>query len=147
MPAPIVHRLVPVAALLFAVVLVAAGCTRVQGPREWSSTAELVSGGTVTVSVRDNSGRIDDIAIDPAGVAVPAGVVNVPGKPNVVLIPWTGGACDRTTAFTINGAGDRLAITIRTTVAPGECDAIGVGHVLRLTATDALPAASITWTP
>jgi hypothetical protein len=146
MPGIAAHRLAPFAVALLVLTLIA-GCTRIQGPREWTMTAERSSGETYTVSVRDNSGRIEDVSVDPVGVAVPAGIANAPGQPNVVLIPWTGGACDRTTAFAINATATGLALTIRTTVAPGGCDAIGIGHVLQLRSSQPLPPAAITWTP
>jgi hypothetical protein len=125
--------------------LALAGCVgSLRGPREWNASAELVAGGTFVISVRDTSGRIDDVEIDPAGVAVPDEITNPAGQPNVVLVPWVGGACDQRTDIPIEARGGGIALTVHTTVAPGPCDAMGVLHVLRLTSLDALPAAAVT---
>lgn len=138
------------ATAMFAIALTLAACTTITGPRGWSQTVEFVGGGTHTIDVRDTSGRIDDVEIDPANVtAAPDAVANPAGQPNVLLVRWTGGACDERTDIAIAPAGQGLAITIRTTVRPGACNAIGIGHVLRLTAGDPLPAnvVSVTTTP
>lgn len=132
--------------LMLVLALSLAGCARITGPREWTATAELVAGGTFVVDVRDTSGRIDEVEIDPAGTSAPAGVSNPAGQANVLLVPWTGGACDRRTDIAIAANGTGLAISFATTVAPGVCDAIGVAHVLRITSGQPLPAAAITVT-
>jgi hypothetical protein len=139
-------RRLPVVALV-GVALIAwssGACSRVASPRDWIASAELVAGGTVTIAVRDESGRIDNAEIDPPGVVVAAPVSNPAGQPNVVIVSWVGGACDRQTDIGVMGAGQGLAVTVHTTVAPGDCDAIGVGHVVRLTSSEPLPAAAVT---
>ncbi len=143
MPAPAPRSLA--AALLFVLALSLAACTTITdtitGPRQWTSSSELVGGGTYTIDVRDTSGRIDNVEIDPPNVQAPAeGVANPPGQPNVLLVQWTGGACDERTDIAIDGRGQGLAIKVATTVRPVDCDAIGVGHLLRLTAGEPLPA-------
>lgn len=142
MPSQVLRPLAVPLVLLLALSL--AGCSRITGPREWTATAELVAGGTFVVDVRDTSGRIDNLEIDPAGVSAPAGVGNPAGQPNVLLVPWTGGACDRRTDIAIAANGAGLAISIATTVAPGVCDAIGVEHTLRITSGQPLPPAAVT---
>lgn len=133
--------------LVAALALVLAGCSgRVQGPRDWTMTSQLVSGGSQTVTVHDTSGRVDNAEIDPSGVAVTGPILSPAGQANVVLVPWTGGACDQLTQISIAGNGPGLALTFRITTAPGVCDAIGVGHVLRLTASVAVPAAAVSIT-
>lgn len=117
---------------------------RFVGPREWTLSATRVSGGTFVISVRDTSGRIEDVEIDPAGLAVPDEITNPAGQPNVVLVPWTGGACDQRTDIAIEPRGSGIALTVHTTVAPGPCDAMGVLHVLRLSSLQELPAAAVT---
>jgi hypothetical protein len=107
-------------------------------------TATAASGRAWTVQATDTSGRIDNAEFDPAGVTAPTEVSNPAGQANVALVSWVGGACDTQTAIAIATAGQGLSVTIRTTVAPGECDSIGVGHVLRLTSSQPLPAGSIT---
>lgn len=132
------------ATALFAVALTLAACTTITGPREWSQAVGSTDGETYTITVRDTTGRIDDVDIDPANVAAPPDAVTNPaGQPNVLLVQWTGGACDDRTDIDIAGNGQRLAITIRTTVRPVDCDAIGVGHLVRLTAGEPLPANAV----
>jgi len=140
-------RPVRLLALLFVAALTLGACSRIVGPRDWTQTAELVNGGSIVVNVRDTSGRIDDAEIDPpAGNPVPDVVANPPGQPNVLVVTWTGGACDERTDIGIASAGPRLAITITTTVANRDCDAIGIGHLLRLTSSQPLPANAVTVT-
>ena len=143
MPAPAPRSLA--AALLFVLTLALAACTTVTetitGPRQWTQTVELDGGSSYTIDVRDTSGRIDNVEIDPPNVDAPAeGVANPPGQPNVLLVQWTGGACDERTNIAIAGQGQGLEIRIATKVRPVDCDSIGVGHALRLTAGEPLPA-------
>lgn len=141
---PFPARRSAVLGLLVVAVLVLAGCSRVTGPRQWISTAQLTGGGTQTIDVRDTSGRIDNLEIDPTGVNTVEGVSNPQGQPNVVVVSWTGGACDTRTDVAIAAVGGQgLGITISRRVAPGACDAIGVGHVLRITSGQPLPAGAI----
>lgn len=135
------------ATVLFAIALTLAACTTITGPREWSQAVVSTAGETYTIRVRDATGRIDSVDIDPAGVtAPPDAVANPAGQPNVLLVQWTGGACDDRTDVDIVAGGPGLAITIRTTARPVDCDAIGVGHLLRLTAGEPLPANAVTVT-
>jgi hypothetical protein len=139
------RRLPPLALVVIALgVVILAACSRVVGPREWTALADLVAGGTFAVTVRDETGSIDNVEIDPVGVAAVAPTANPPGQPNVLLVAWTGGACDRRTDIAVRGAAPALTLTIATTVAPGECDAIGVEHTVRLTSSQPLPAAGVT---
>jgi hypothetical protein len=139
------------AALLFGLAASLAACTTITdtiaGSRQWTETSALIDGGSYTLDVRDASGRIDSVEIDPPNVEAPAdGVSNSPGQPNVLLVQWTGGACDERTDIAIDGRGQGLAITVGTTVRPVDCVSIGVGHVLRLTAGEPLPADMVTVT-
>ena len=137
---------IAIAALVAAFTLVGCATTRVSSPRDWTDTAVTTAGETVTVNVHDTSGRIDNAEVDPTDVGQVGGMLNPTGQPKVLVVPWVGGACDKTTAIDIAAAGSGLSITISTTVAPGECDAIGVGHVLRLTGLEDLPASLVTVT-
>lgn len=131
--------------ILVVAALVLGACSRIVGPRDWTQTAELADGRSIVVNVRDTSGRIDDVEVDPPAMdPVPDAVVNPPGQPNVLVVTWTGGACDERTDIEIAANGPGLAITINTTVANRDCDAIGIGHVLRLTSSQPLPANAVT---
>ena len=134
-------------ALALVAVLALAGCEitgSVRGPRTWTAAVEATSGRTSIIQVGDTSGRIDDAEIDPADLPAMGDIANPPGQPNVVVVPWTGGACDERTDIAISGAGNGLSIEIRITTAPGDCDAIGIGHALRLTGSGPLPPGAIT---
>lgn len=137
--------LVP-AGLLVLLALLLAGCSLVRAgsPRQWSSSTTLANGDSQTINVRDTSGRIDNLEIDPTAVNPTEGVSNPTGQPNVLLVSWTRGACDTRTdiAIAANG-GQGLAITISRQVAPGGCDAIGIGHVLRITSSQPIPAGAV----
>lgn len=137
---------VPVIALLLVTVLATAGCSRVSSPRDWTSTAELAAGGSHTIDVRDTSGRVDNVEIDPAGVDVFGAVANPPGQPSVLIVPWTGGACDEVTDIAIAANGQGLTLSVSTQVSKRVCDAIGVGHALRITLSQPIPAAAVTVT-
>lgn len=134
-------------ALLAVVVLTAAGCetTRILGPRTWTAAAESANGRTFVVNVRDTSGRIDSVEIDPAGADPFGEITNPPGQPNVLLVPWTGGSCDEQTDIEIAANGAGLSISLSTRSTAGACDAMGVGHLLRITGTSPLPAAAVTF--
>lgn len=119
-----------------------------RGPRSWIFQAERVDGSTFTVAVTDKTGRIDEATVDPVDAPQVAAVANPPGEPNVVIVPWTGGACDTRTTVSVENApgGAGILVRIRTEVAPGVCDTIGVAHSLRLASARALPAAGVTLT-
>ncbi len=139
---PARDRLLPII-LLTAGALSAAACCRVAGPCDRTAEAELAAGGTYTVNVHDERGRLDGVEIDPAGVSATETVSNPSDQPNVLLVTWEGSACDRQTDVGIAGDGSSLEVVIDTTVAPVECDAIGVRHLVRLTSTEPLPAATV----
>jgi hypothetical protein len=143
---PTAARLLPILAFVLLGAAALAGCERVLGPREYSMMAGTVDGGSYTVRVLDSSGRLDNIEIEPGGLEAFGAVANVPGQPNVVIVPWTGGECDERTDIQVAAAGPGIVITIRATVTGQVCEAIGVGHWLRLTAPAALPAAAVTVT-
>jgi hypothetical protein len=71
-------------------------------------------------------------------------VSNPAGELGVLLVSWVGGACDERTDISVTDSDQGLIVTVRPTVAAGECDAIGVGHTLRLTSRRPLPASTVT---
>jgi len=139
-----VGRVIAVLAAAIVVGMVLAGCGRILGPREWTMSSSGVDGTQHTIRVRDTSGRIENVEIDPVE-PVEAGdaVTNPPGQPNVVIVPWLGGACDTLTDIAIDGSGSGVSITFATTTAAGVCAAVGVPHELRITGTGPLPAGSV----
>ena len=116
----------------------------VAGPREWTQTLTSADGTSQEILVRDESGRLTNVEIDPQGVPVAMEISNPPGEANVVLVPWTGGACDTRTDITFKAAGQGLAGTLRITTEGDMCIMIAVAHQLRLTSSEPLPAAQVT---
>jgi hypothetical protein len=124
--------------------LVLAGCERILGPREWTMQAARVDGSTYSIRVRDTSGRVDNVEIDPEEpVPQPGGPMNPPGEPNVAVISWTGGACDTETDVLIEGDGSGLVVTIGVGNPAAACGDVGVPHELRLHGSGPLPAGAI----
>jgi hypothetical protein len=144
------RRAVPRVLPLFAVVaLVAGACslTAVTGPREWSQLVESADGTDQEIVVRDRSGRLTNVEIDPAGVEMVSEPTNPDGQPNVVLVPWTGGACDKRTEIVFEAAGAGLDGTISIATEGDMCIMIAIAHQLRLTSDAPLPAAQVTLQP
>ena len=142
-----VPRVMPLVAVI---ALVAGACsltTSVTGPREWKQTVETDGGSTQEIVVRDESGRLTNVEIDPAGVPMAMEISNPPGEANVVLVPWTGGACDKRTEITFQAAGQGLAGTLKITTEGDMCIMIAIAHQLRLTSNEPLPAAQVTLEP
>jgi hypothetical protein len=143
---PLVTRAGLVVLLVVAVVAVGAcsGLTAITGPREWSEQLTAGDGTTQTVTVRDTSGRITTVEFDPAGVQNPGGITNPDGNLEVLLVPWTGGACDVKTVIEFAAAGDGLKGTMSTETSGDVCIMVAVQHLLRLTTNTPTPAASVT---
>jgi hypothetical protein len=142
-----VPRVLPLVAVI---ALVAGACsltTSVTGPREWKQTVETDGGSTQEIVVRDESGRLTNVEIDPAGVPMAMEISNPAGVANVVLVPWTGGACDKRTEITFQAAGQGLAGTLKITTEGDMCIMIAIAHQLRLTSNEPLPAAQVTLEP
>ena len=64
-----------------------------------------------------------------------------------MLVPWTGGACDKRTEITFQAAGQGLAGTLEITTEGDMCIMIAIAHQLRLTSNEPLPAAQVTLEP
>lgn len=151
MRSPVRLRRVTRATCVFAVVaLVVGACSitsSVGGAGEWTQEVEAEGSSKQEIVVRDESGRLTDVQIDPAGVPLAAEIRNPGGEPNVVLVPWTGGACDVRTEITFTAAGQGLSGTIKITTEGDICIMMAVPHQLRLTAATPLPAAQVTLEP
>ena len=142
-----VHSLLPLAAAVALVVGACSATSSVIGPREWTQTVQSADGASQEIVVRDESGRLTNVEIDPQGVDMAPEIMNPPGEANVVLVPWTGGACDVRTEITFTAAGQGLAGTLRITTEGDMCIMLAVAHQLRLTSNAPLPAAQVTLQP
>lgn len=136
--------------LLAAATLALAACSitsSVTGARDWSSEATLPDGTTQTITVHDESGRLTNVEINPAGVPFASEISNPAGSDNVVLVPWAGGACDVKTEFVFKAQGQGLAGTIKVTTSGEICTMMAIQQQLRLTSNAPLPAAQVTLDP
>lgn len=129
---------------VLAVALAACSLTAVSGPREWSQQVTLADGTVHTISVRDESGRLTNVEINPPDVAMASEISNPAGSENVVLVPWAGGACDVDTAFVFSAAGQGLAGTLKVTTSGQVCNMLAIQQQLRLTSGAPLPASQVT---
>jgi hypothetical protein len=142
-----VRRLLTLVALLVVATTLSA-CqivSSVAGPRAWTMTVDLGDGMTSTTNVSDGSGKVQDIAFDPDDAVAGGGVAAVPGQPNTVDVPWTGGSCDKVVDIRIEGAGAGIVVSV--TVTPDDtrpCDAMGVLHTLRLRLNGPIAPAQVT---
>jgi hypothetical protein len=141
-----ISRLAAVSALLIVAAGVAAcgPLTRVAGPTEWVQEVGLQDGTKQTITVRDTSGRISQVAFDPPGVQDPGAIANPAGQPATVLVPWTGGACDVRTTIEFAAQGQGLKGTVAVETSGDMCIMMAVPHLLQLTTDGPMPAASVT---
>ena len=142
-----VVRLVPLLAVVAFAVSACSAARTVTGGGEWTQELAGSDGAKQTVVVKDESGRLTNVEIDPQGVPMAMEISNPPGEANVVLVPWTGGACDKRTEITFEAAGQGLAGTLKITTEGDMCIMIAVSHQLRLTSNAPLPAAQVTLQP
>ena len=137
-------------ALVLAIAAALSACgqlTAIAGPREWGLDTTSTDGTTHKVVVRDTSGRITSVEFDPPGVQNPGTITNPDGKLDMLLVPWTGGACDVNTVIEFAAAGQGLAGTIATETSGEVCTMIAIQRLLRLTLNTPTPAASVTLEP
>jgi hypothetical protein len=147
---PFPHRSIARIALLAAATIALGACSltsSVTGTRDWSSEATLPDGSTQTITVHDDSGRLTNVEINPAGVPFASEISNPAGAANVVLVPWAGGACDVRTEFVFASDGQGLAGTIKVTTSGDICTMQAIQQQLRLTSSTPLPAAQVTLDP
>jgi len=146
-PAPARGILVPLLLAVLAAVTVSA-CDLVAsvGPRSWGQTASNQAGDSATTNVTDRSGKVLDVAFDPADADLFNPVTAPAGKPRTLDVAWTGGACDLTTDVVITGAGAGLAVAVTVTPNGKPCDAMGVPRVIRLSLAEPILPAAVTVT-
>src|SRR4051794_8053501 len=140
-----------VAVAAFAVAFLVAGC--IPGG---SKTFGLVLAGEepgiaqLPVRVTDESGHLRDAGQEVGflgGAKPDADTWNPPGRPDKVLVTWTGGGCDESAELTLRARGNGFSATVTTKVSAGACDAIGIGRSVMLTFDRPVPGASVTIEP
>ncbi len=135
---------VALAAVVLASAVAACATSVASSPREWTTTVERTDGSVHAIRVTDVTGRIEDVAVDPAGVPIPETVVAAPGSDRTLLVPWTGGSCDATTAIDITASGDATDVAIAVTPGSEVCDLMAVGHVVAITFSEPVSPEDVT---
>ena len=130
--------------LVVATVVGACSLSVGRGKSEWSQSSTSADGTSHEVNVSDTSGRITNVEFDPPGAQGTGSISNPGGNLNVLLVPWTGGACDVSTAINFAAAGQGLKGTIATKTSGQVCIMIAIQHMLRITLNTPTPAASVT---
>ncbi len=114
------------------------------GPRSWGQSTSNQAGDQTTTNVTDRSGKVLDVAFDPADADLLNPVTAPAGKPRTLDVAWTGGACDLTTEVTITGAGAGLAVSVTLTPNRKPCRAVGLPRVIRLSLSEPILPAAVT---
>ena len=130
--------------LLASVSLSACDLVASVGIRTWGMATTNQAGTDSTTNVTDRSGKVLEVAFDPADADLFNPVTAPAGKPRTLDVAWTGGACDMTTDITITGAGAGLAIAVKITPNGQACDAFGLPRVIRLTLSEPILPAAVT---
>lgn len=138
------HLVLVLGLLLASTLLSACGLVASVGPRSWGQAASNQAGDQSTTNVTDRSGKVQDVAFDPADADLFTPVSAPAGKPRTLDVAWTGGACDMTTDITITGSGPGLAVAVAITPNGKPCDAMGLPRVIRLTLSEPIPPAAVT---
>ena len=106
-----------------------------------------MDGRESVVSVTDRSGRVQDVEFDPLDADAGGGVAIVPGQPNKLDIPWTGGVVRRVDDIEIAGPAPVSRSRSRSPRTTGTCDAMGVGKAIRLKLDQPIPPAMVAVAP
>ena len=93
------------------------------------------------IVVHDKTGLI--VAVQPAPPdLVREGVSNVPGRPDVLLVKWVGGMCDKKTDLTFEREALRYRFVEQTDRASG-CLLAGIFRTLQIQLSAGVPAAAV----
>lgn len=144
--APAARRLLLLGMILASISLAACDLVASTGTRTWGLANTNQAGTGSTTSVTDRSGKVLDVAFDPADADLFTPVSVPAGKAGALDVAWTGGACDMTTEITISPAGAGLAVGVRITPNGQVCDAMGLPRVIRLTLAQPIAPAAVTVT-
>jgi hypothetical protein len=125
--------------LLIATLVAVAGCRGFMTP---SRAFDLVidqppAVDPLPIRVVDTSAYVQQVTVRQGEVLPPfegrGGLSNPAGRPNDLVVQWVGGACDERAQLDVSIGGEgRLHLEMRTEVAPGDCDAIGITRALWL---------------
>jgi hypothetical protein len=131
---------------LFAALAVALGAcdlVREVGARSWTLASTNQAGTEHTIAVTDRSGLVADVAFAPPDANLFEPVTAVPGDPASLVVAWTGGACDETTAVEVTKAGPNLAVAVAIEDNGQPCDSLGLPQAVRLIFAEPLDPAMV----
>jgi hypothetical protein len=118
------------ARLMAALTIGAAVATACLLPATRFETRLELLGIELPVVVLDRTGLIASVAPEAAG----PGVGNLDGQPDVLIVGWSGGACDTGTTFEFTSADTGFVLEQVTETLPGVCPAVelswGIGFYL-----------------
>jgi hypothetical protein len=101
-------------------------------------------GVNLPVVVLDHTRLVAAVAPEvPAG----RGIRNMNGQPDVLVVGWSGGACDTQATFDFRTAGTGYVLELATHRRPGPCEEAQVGWSVGLVLTSPLEAARVTFVP
>jgi hypothetical protein len=125
-------------ALAVAVAVGAAGCS---GATERTFAA---SAAGLDITVIDRTGHLQAISTDTITdpPAFETAAINPPGRPDVLIVGWTTRRCGHST-LTLEPAGDRLSITIRTPLDPACIEDVAKPRGIRLVFDRRIDAATV----
>lgn len=101
------------------------------------------------VALGDQTGLVTGIepVVFKPGIAFGEGIgptITADAKdPNVLVVTWTGGACDNRAVISFVPAALRYRMTLRTDVAWGACMALGLFRAIRVTTSQPIPVGDI----
>lgn len=125
--------------LLMASIVVLAACASLTPARTFDLVIDQPPGfDPLPIRVSDATGLVRDVITGGGVAAAPlegrGGLSNPPGQPNGLVVQWLGGVCDQSAVLAVSRGGEgRLHLVLDTTVAQGDCEAMGIFRALRLT--------------
>lgn len=139
------------ALLLLPLAIAACEGTRLPVERSWQLVLPAAApAAALPVRVVDETGNVK-LAELPGG-RMPTtegfgGADIVDGDDRRLLVGWVGGACDRSAEVRVTAEGGAWTVTVTTDVAPGGCDALGIGRAVILDVAVALDPGSVAVVP
>lgn len=124
----------------------AGGCV-VGGPARWQTTLPGAAGGppALPVTLDDRTGLVAAIGQPPVDgdIGFPEGVSNLAGKPDVLAVTWTTGACTERAHMVFDRVGNGYRLSVTVIDRPGPCDGIGYGRTIAVSLAAPLDARSV----
>jgi hypothetical protein len=135
----LLRRVIGRSATVVAAAMLLVGC---MAGGEWQTTLPGAAGGPphLPVVLVDRTGLVSGIGPPPVGggIGFVEGVSNLPGqpgKPDMLLLNFTSGACTERAELLFEPAGSGYRLRLGLVDRPGACDGIGYGRLLAIALT------------